>query len=187
MRVVSGELGGRHLVAPPGALTRPTSDRVREATFNALESLGVVADAVVLDLFAGSGALGIEALSRGAARAVFVERDRAALAALRANLEALGLGPDRAKVVVGDALTIGGEPADVALLDPPYDFDRWEELLADLRADVAVCEAGRALAPPGGWQLARVKAYGSTVVTILRRHEDDQDHDDQDHEQELQR
>lgn len=170
-------------MAPPGRDTRPTSDRVREATFNALESLGVVDGAVVLDLFAGSGALGIEALSRGAARAVFVERDRAALAALRANLDALGLGPDRAKVVVGDALTVGRDRADLALVDPPYTFDRWDELLTDLRAEVAVCEAGRALSPPAGWQLARVKAYGSTVVTILRRH----DQDNQDHEQELQR
>lgn len=183
MRVVAGEHGGRRLVAPPGHDTRPTSDRVREATFNALESLGVVDGAVVVDLFAGSGALGIEALSRGAARAVFVERDRAALAALRANLDALGLGPDRAKVVVGDALTVVLDRADLALLDPPYAFDGWEQLLAGVDADVAVCEAGRALAPPAGWRLARVKPYGSTVVTILRRH----DQDDQDHEQELQR
>ncbi|MEO7555284.1 MAG: RsmD family RNA methyltransferase, partial [Acidimicrobiales bacterium] len=76
MRVVAGELGGRRLVAPTGADTRPTPERVREATFNALESLDAIDGAVVVDLFAGSGAMGIEALSRGAARVTFVERDR---------------------------------------------------------------------------------------------------------------
>jgi 16S rRNA (guanine966-N2)-methyltransferase len=174
MRVVAGELGGRRLVAPAGHATRPTSDRVRQATFNALESAGAVEDAVVLDLFAGSGALGIEALSRGAARATFVERDRAALAALRANLDAFGLGRERAEVVVGDAeaLLAGGRlagPWDVALLDPPYSFGGWSALLDALDAQVAVCEAATVVEPPPGWMTARSKAYGSTVVTICRR------------------
>jgi hypothetical protein len=94
VRVIAGTLGGRRLVAPRGARTRPTSDRVREALFMALEPLEGLR---VVDLFAGSGALGIEALSRGAAHADFIEPDRAALAALRANLGSLGL-EDRARV-----------------------------------------------------------------------------------------
>ena len=174
MRVVSGALGGRRLVAPAGATTRPTSDRVREATFNALDSAGDLDAAVVLDLFAGSGALGIEALSRGAARATFVERDRAALDALRTNLDACGLGADRAEVVVGDGLALltSGRlagPWDLALLDPPYAFDDWNGLLDGLDAGVAVCEASTAVEPPEGWQMARSKKYGSTVVSICRR------------------
>ena len=125
MRVVSGEARGRRLVAPAGQDTRPTTDRVRESMFNALESLEAVAGATVLDLFAGSGALGIEALSRGAARCTFVEHDRAALAAVRANLEATGLA-GRAEVVSGDAhraltsFSAAGRRFDLALLDPPY-------------------------------------------------------------------
>src|SRR5579859_1944240 len=100
MRVIAGELGGRRLRSPRGEATRPTSGRVREALFS---MLGEIDGARVLDLFAGSGALGIEALSRGAASATFVEHAPPALAALRANLAALGLG-ERSRVVDGDAL-----------------------------------------------------------------------------------
>ena len=174
MRVIAGELRGRRLMAPRGQTTRPTSDRVREATFNALVSLAVVDDARVIDLFAGSGALGIEALSRGASHATFVERDRDALEALGENLARCGLGPARAEVVVGDALAMltSGRlvgPWDLALLDPPYAFDGWDELLVRLDADVIVCEGPHGMAPPPGWRLAREKAYGGTVVTVLRR------------------
>ena len=88
IRVVSGEFGGRKLVVPDGLATRPTTDKVRQAVFNSLDSAGLIDGAAVVDLFAGSGALGIEALSRGAATCVFVERDRAALQALRANIDA---------------------------------------------------------------------------------------------------
>src|SRR4051794_40017593 len=101
MRVIAGELGGRRIQAPGGRVTRPTGERVREALF---AMLGDIAGAGVLDLFAGSGALGIEALSRGAAGAVFVERDAQALLALRANLHALGLSPGRASVRRADAM-----------------------------------------------------------------------------------
>jgi 16S rRNA (guanine966-N2)-methyltransferase len=169
VRVIAGELRGRRLVAPPGTTTRPTSDRVREATFNALTSLDVVDGAVVLDGFAGSGALGIEALSRGAARCTFVERDRGALAALRANLERCGLGPDRASVVPGDIARVEGE-WDLALLDPPYAYDSWPDLLTGLDAQVAVCESGSPPPAVDGWAVVRQKAYGATVVTILRHH-----------------
>src|SRR5262245_37711296 len=101
MRVIAGELGGRRLQAPRGRTTRPTSDRVREALF---AMLGELRGARVLDLFAGSGALGIEALSRGAERTVFVERDAAALGALSANLDSLGLGDRCVEVRRADAL-----------------------------------------------------------------------------------
>lgn len=167
MRVIAGELRGRRLVAPAGSTTRPTSDRVREATFNALTSLGAIDGAEVLDLFAGSGALGIEALSRGAARCTFVERDRAALEALRDNLRRCGLDDDRARVVVGDAGSVEG-PCDLALLDPPYAFDGWGALLGGLRADLAVCESGAPIDVPEGWVVVRQKRYGATVVAILR-------------------
>jgi 16S rRNA (guanine966-N2)-methyltransferase len=123
VRVIAGRFGGRRLAAPPGAATRPTSDRVREAFFSIL---GPLDDAEVLDLYAGSGALGIEALSRGAARAVFVERDARAAGVLRRNLEALGLGSQEARVVRSDVLAAlrdaceRGETYSLVLCDPPY-------------------------------------------------------------------
>lgn len=171
MRVVAGEARGRRLVAPEGDRVRPTSDRVREAVFNALGSLDVVRGADVLDLFAGSGALGIEALSRGAAAATFVEADRRALHAVRRNLEGTGLA-DRATVVAGDAFEALGRLAPgrrfgLALCDPPYRFDRWPELLAALPADLVVAESGAEVAAPPGWALERHRRYGSTVVTFL--------------------
>lgn len=105
MRVIAGEHRGRRLFAPPGRSTRPTSDRVREAMFSMLESLGVLEGATVWDLFAGSGAMGIEALSRGAGRVTFVDQARPAVAATRANLGTLGYGPPRAVVVCAEALS----------------------------------------------------------------------------------
>jgi len=105
VRVIAGEKGGRRLIVPPGQGTRPTSDRVREAAFSMLDSLGVVTGARVWDLFAGSGAMGIEALSRGATHATFVEQAKGAVSATRANLAALGYGTTRATVVCGDVLS----------------------------------------------------------------------------------
>jgi 16S rRNA (guanine966-N2)-methyltransferase len=119
MRVVAGEFKGRRLHAARGVVTRPTADRVREALFS---MLGDVSGTRVLDLFAGSGALGIEALSRGAESAVFVERDRRALVALRRNLEAVGAGS--AEVAATDALRFvarGKGTFDLVFCDPPYD------------------------------------------------------------------
>jgi 16S rRNA (guanine966-N2)-methyltransferase len=123
MRVVAGTLGGRRLHAPAGDATRPTSDRVREALFSAL---GPLEGEVVLDLFAGSGALAIEALSRGAERAVLVERDRRAVAVIRRNLAELELHPPHAEILPRDALRAlrdareAGEAYDLVLIDPPY-------------------------------------------------------------------
>lgn len=174
MRVVAGELGGRKLVAPDGLTTRPTTDRVREALFNSLDSHGLVEDAIVVDLFAGSGALGIEALSRGAARCTFVERDRDALRALRENIAALRIA-DRCTVVTSDVIAWlpAARGIDIALIDPPYAFDGWTELLDRLHAHYAVCEAGREVPPPPGWTTWRAKRYGRTWSTVLERDGDD--------------
>jgi 16S rRNA (guanine966-N2)-methyltransferase len=176
MRVVAGEFGGRSIVAPGGTATRPTTDKVREAVFNSLGSSGLVDGAVVADLFAGSGALGIEALSRGAARCTFVERDRAALAALRANVASLGVD-DRSSVVVDDALVWLGAARglDLLLVDPPYRFDGWAVLLSRALSSGAghvVCEAETEIAADvhgDGWVVVRAKRYGRTHVTILER------------------
>lgn len=121
MRIVAGEWGGRRLQAPPGRGTRPTTDRVREAWMSTVSAY--LDGARVLDLFAGSGALGLEALSRGAAHATFVEMDAKALAALKANVDALGAA-DRTTIVKTDAVKYAGglaaESFDVAFADPPY-------------------------------------------------------------------
>ncbi len=137
IRIVAGELGGRRLRTPPGLQTRPTSERVRAALFNIL---GPIRDgAVVWDLCAGSGALGIEALSRGAGRAVFVDQDAAACRVLRRNLQELGLLP-RAQVIelpLGRFLSSQqrkAEPVDLLLADPPYASDEIGRLLDFLSA-----------------------------------------------------
>ncbi|MDQ2678444.1 MAG: 16S rRNA (guanine(966)-N(2))-methyltransferase RsmD [Actinomycetota bacterium] len=173
MRIVAGTARGRRLVAPAGDAVRPTTDRVREALFNSLVSLDAVRDATVLDLFAGSGALGIEALSRGATHATFVDSSPEALRAIRTNLEQTGLA-DRATVVRADArdhLTRGAATAarvDLALVDPPYSFDEWPSLLAALDAEIVVIESDREVDPGDGATVMRARRYGGTVVTIAR-------------------
>lgn len=121
MRIIAGEWRGRTIEAPPGSVTRPTADRVRETLFSMLVSrLGSFEGLRVADLFAGSGALGLEALSRGAAHARFVEANAMAAAAIRRNLEALSAGA-RAHVMIGSALLLPkAEPFDLILADPPY-------------------------------------------------------------------
>jgi len=172
VRVIAGSVGGRRLVVPEGATTRPTPERVREATFNALGSLGLVVDATVLDLFAGSGAMGIEALSRGAASATFVDRDAAARRAIEANLATCGFTPLAEVVASPVARFVAGSSErrwDLALVDPPYDFDGWPELLLDLPATVAVLESSTPVEPPFGWEVRRAKRYGRTHVVIAER------------------
>lgn len=169
MRIVAGDLRGRRLVAPAAAATRPTTDKVREAVFNALASLDVVVDARVVDLYAGSGALGIEALSRGAAHCTFVERDRGAVRAIDENIATLGVG-DRSRVVVGDGIASAAQlPADLVFADPPYGFDDWPRLLRAVRAALVVAEADAEVPAPIGWEQGRVKRYGRTWVTFLHR------------------
>lgn len=173
MRVVAGECRGRRLVSPPGSATRPTSDRVRESIFNALGSLDAIEGADVVDLFAGSGALGIEALSRGASTAVFVESDRTACSVITANLASCGLS-DRGSVVTADASVFESlRAADVVLADPPYAFDGWEALAGRLDAAWLVAESGKEIELGDGWQIIRSKSYGRTWVTIARRLHDD--------------
>jgi 16S rRNA (guanine966-N2)-methyltransferase len=175
MRVVAGELRGRRLAAPAGGSTRPTTDKVREAVFNSLLSLDLVVDARVADLYAGSGALGIEALSRGAAHCTFVERDRSAVAAITENIATLRLG-DRSRMIVGDGIATAPRlDVDLLFADPPYGFDDWPRLLRAVRADVVVAEAAREVPAPPGWEQGRVKRYGRTWVTFLHRADDAED------------
>ena len=169
VRVVAGTAKGRKLTAPPGRDVRPTSDRVREAVFSSLVSMDAVEGASVLDLFAGSGALGIEALSRGAATATFVDDDPQAVATVEANLVATGL--DGGTVVRADALRwLESAPRlDLALVDPPYEFAAWDQLLGRLRAGVLVAESDHELDLGAGWGVVRIKRYGGTVVTLAAR------------------
>ena len=171
MRVVGGTARGRRLVTPPGDATRPTTDRVREAVFNALASRDLVVGARVLDLFAGSGAMGVEALSRGAAHATFVDDDARARRAVGQNLATAGLA-DRAEVVAGKAerfLARAGPGFDVAFCDPPYAFAGWDGLLAALAAlpvGFVVAETAAELDLPAGWDAVRATRYGRTWVTF---------------------
>ncbi|MBI5487271.1 MAG: 16S rRNA (guanine(966)-N(2))-methyltransferase RsmD [Deltaproteobacteria bacterium] len=180
MRITGGAARGRRLVAPRGRDVRPTSDKVREAIFDRFGPAGVSGTA--LDLFAGTGALGLEALSRGASAAVLVDRDPAALAACRANAAALGESA-RARIVRADAFVFLGGPgrgleADLVLLDPPYVFERWEELLERLCICQAVRAGGmvvieraarRGPVTAAGYRALRSARYGDTAVDVLAR------------------
>lgn len=174
MRVVAGSLRGRAIVAPEGDATRPTTDRAREAMFNALDSLGALDDATVLDVYAGSGALGIEALSRGARHCTFVERDKRALDAVRTNVTKLGLS-DRTRVVAGDAFTsvVAQRNIDLLLADPPYGFADWDRFFTTIEPvvvddAVVVVESDREMNERDGWDIIRAKRYGRAWVTFLR-------------------
>lgn len=181
MRIIAGSARGTRLgPVPPG--TRPVSDRAREGLFSSLGE--AVEGAKVLDLFAGSGALGLEALSRGAAHATFVERDRAASAAIRDNLARTGLGP--ASVVPSDAgRFLGRVPGaasgfDLVFCDPPYDLEGpgLDGVLAQLGAralsaggwTVALTRGSRSSTPviPLHWALARRLSYGDSLVFLYR-------------------
>lgn len=172
VRVIGGMARGRPLRAPRTAAVRPTADRVREAIFDVLGSLGAVEGAVGCDLFAGSGALGIEALSRGAASMVFVETDPVALAALRANLEGTGFADRQGvRVVRQDArgfLAREPGPYDLVLADPPYAFSAWPALLEAVRAEVVVAEHRDPIELPRQLELHRSYRYGGTIVTVAR-------------------
>jgi 16S rRNA (guanine966-N2)-methyltransferase len=177
LRVVGGSAGGLRLVAPKGA--RPSTDRVKEALFASLGP-GPVDGAAVLDLYAGSGALGIEALSRGAATAVFVDRDRHALSAIRANLVTTGF-TEQARVYGSSVAAFVRRPPDepygLVVLDPPYDLST-EELGAALAAlagpgwlerDATVvveCRARSRPVLPDAWRVGREREYGDTLVVV---------------------
>ncbi len=169
--MVAGELGGRRLVAPDGTSTRPTTDRARcQAVFNSLGSAGVLDGAIVVDLFAGSGAIGIEALSR-------VLRT-----ACSSNVTALRCGPSTPTstcstcataargAAAADAATVAATiDADIVFADPPYEFDGWSDLLGRVTSDLVVAESGAEIEPPPGWSVLRAKRYGRTRVTFLER------------------
>jgi 16S rRNA (guanine966-N2)-methyltransferase len=182
MRIVGGRLKGRNLVSPSSREIRPTADRVRESLFNILAHAygNPIEGARVLDLFAGTGALGIEAISRGAKFALFVDNGTEARALLRANVEALGLG-GVTKVFRRDATNLGPahpvEPFSLAFLDPPYGKGLAEKALASLRDGgwllpeamlvVEEAKAARVVAPEGYQELER-RAYDDTEFVLLR-------------------
>jgi 16S rRNA (guanine966-N2)-methyltransferase len=171
VRIVAGEWGGRRLVAPPGRETRPTTDRVREAWMSAVAPH--LPGARILDLFAGSGALGLEALSRGAAHATFVDESARALKVLRENVAALGAG-DRATVVRGDAVRhAAGLPPrayGIAFADPPYGAGLAAALVeafaATPFAGLLCVEHGRG-DPLPELPGARTRRYGDTLLTFV--------------------
>jgi 16S rRNA (guanine966-N2)-methyltransferase len=173
VRVVAGSFKGRRLVAPRGTRTRPTADRVREALFSIL---GDVEGARVLDLYAGSGALGIEALSRGAESAVFVDRDAQAVAAIERNLAAVGAGARVAKQDVGRFLGRVEGQYDLVFCDPPYDFaSRLAGTLAERLPGVTppgariVTESDKRNPLELPFPLVTERDYGDTRIAIHER------------------
>lgn len=169
MRVVAGHLRGRRIESPTSDATRPTTDKVREAVFNALGSLDVVDGARVVDLFAGTGAMGIEALSRGASHCIFVEKDRHAVTTLRHNIDSLGITAVSTVLTV-DALSVSRDliACDVLIADPPYGFSEWASLLRGISAQCVVLESDRAIGAVDGWDTMREKKYGRTHVAFLQ-------------------
>lgn len=180
MRIIAGEARGRRLAAlgkgDAAAQLRPTSDRVRESLFSVLTGLGAIEGAQVLDLFAGTGALGLEALSRGARRAHFVENGRAALGLLDQNLRLTGMA-DRARVHRRDVRRLGtcpDTPATLIFLDPPYGRALGEAALSAAiaggwlaRDALIVWEEGAAITPPPGCTLRARRSYGDTRISLL--------------------
>jgi 16S rRNA (guanine966-N2)-methyltransferase len=176
MRVIGGSARGRALHLPKELDIRPTADRVREAMFDVLDHLDLVEEASVADLFAGSGALGIEAASRGASSVVLVDSDRAAVLAIQANLESTHLAEESTcRVVRAEAVSwcrSGRETFDVVFLDPPYAFEEWPTLLSIAPAEFIVIESNREIALPDRFALHRTYRYGTTLVTMARRQHD---------------
>jgi len=181
MRVLAGALKGRRLVTPRGHDTRPTADQVRLALMDALTPY--LPGARLLDLFAGAGGVGLEALSRGAAHATFVERDARAVAALRQNIEALGVAAETRVLRLDAARALGGlveagERFDIVFLDPPYDGTLVAVTLARLGAAPLVAPGGRVVAqhptkrpPPaeiGRLAALRTRRFGETTLTFFR-------------------
>ena len=177
MRIIAGQWRGRPIIAPKGEATRPTADRMREALFSMLASrLGSFEELAVADLFAGSGALGLEALSRGAASCVFVEQDRAAVDALKANIAKLGAKADvRAQSVL--ALPPATKPYDLILMDPPYGtgagavaLDKLGRLgWADEATWISIETAKNETIEVDGFTADVERVHGKGKITLLRR------------------
>ena len=178
MRIVAGKWRGRKLVAPEGLQTRPTADRTRETLFSMLASrLGSFEGLRVADLYAGSGALGLEALSRGAAHATFVETERAALKAIDANVTALGAAARISMRAMSATALTAGQVFDLILADPPYEPGSGTAVAANVaRAGwlstggwMAVeTQRGDAVAPPKGWEVVAERDVGRARLTLLR-------------------
>jgi 16S rRNA (guanine966-N2)-methyltransferase len=172
MRIIAGAWRGRPILAPAGQSTRPTSDRTREALFSMLASrIGSFEGLRVADLFAGSGALGLEALSRGAAHCIFVETDRAAIDAIRRNLAALGAEGDILSTPAEHARVPG--PLDLAFLDPPYGSGLAPAVLANLPlvpgAWASVETARSEMVAAKGLEVDAERVHGKAKLTLLRR------------------
>ena len=179
MRIIAGEWRGRPLIAPEGRGTRPTSDRAREGLFSMLASrLGSFEGLHVADLFAGTGALGLEALSRGAAHCLFIDKDRDAIETLRRNVDRLGAA-DRADIRAQgvEHAAPPARPCDLLLLDPPYASGLAQMALARI-ADpawvapgglVSIETDGEQLAPPPGFAIEAERRFGKAFLLLLRR------------------
>ncbi len=179
MRVIAGTYGGRLLKIPPkNADFRPTTDRVRESLFNILEHSFGISGATVCDLFAGTGSLGIEALSRGAVSAVFVEQSRINAGVISSNLQSLGLaGISMVNIApVERFLGSASQKFDIMFCDPPYKYEKTEEILAAIASRPLLCERGilvfehggkTALSPPLPWRVLQTRSYGTTAITIM--------------------
>jgi 16S rRNA (guanine966-N2)-methyltransferase len=167
MRVIGGSARGRPLKAKLPSTVRPTTDYAREAIFSMLESRGGLYDLVVADLYCGSGAMGIEAMSRGAAKVYFVDSDPACLAAVKLNLEPLGF--DAEAVFVRAQLPVWSAPddLDLVLADPPYGPLDLASVLNGVVAKRVVVENDRHMEPLDGWIVTKTKRYGTTLVTML--------------------
>ncbi|MHB8379464.1 MAG: RsmD family RNA methyltransferase [Acidimicrobiales bacterium] len=167
MRVIGGVARGRRLKAKLPATVRPTTDYAREAIFSMLESRGGLGDLVVADLYCGSGAMGIEALSRGAAKVYFIDTDPACLVAAKTNFEPLQLRGEA--VFVRANLPVWSPPHDLDLLlaDPPYGPLDLAGVLHGVEARRVVIENDRHMEAPEGWNVTKTKRYGTTLVTML--------------------
>jgi 16S rRNA (guanine966-N2)-methyltransferase len=170
VRVIGGAARGRPLRAKLPAGVRPTTDYAREAIFSMLESRGGLVDLVVADLYCGSGAMGIEALSRGARLVYFVDADAACLAAARENLEPLSLPGEARYLRVSLPSWEPPGDLDLVLADPPYGELDIATLLQGVSASRAMVENDRWMEAPPGWSVAKLKRYGTTLVTMVERH-----------------
>ncbi|MEC8334133.1 MAG: 16S rRNA (guanine(966)-N(2))-methyltransferase RsmD [Actinomycetota bacterium] len=167
MRVIAGVEKGRKLVAPSGDHIRPTKDRVKEAIFNSLHSYGLVNDKSFLDLFSGTGSLGIEALSRGANSVVFVDNNQEAIDCITLNVKKLNYG-SVSKILKTDALNFlkKEEYFDIALIDPPYKYEHWSALLEHINAHSIVIESSEKVILESDWQIIKSQKYGQTNLLI---------------------
>ena len=171
MRVIGGAARGRPLKAKLPATVRPTTDYAREAIFSMLESRGGLLDLVVVDLYCGSGAMGIEAMSRGAVKVYFVDSDPLCLAAAKLNLEPLQLHAEAQFVRATLPMWQPPNDVDLVLCDPPYGPLDVASLLKGVGASRVVIENDRHMEAPEGWIVTKTKRYGTTLVTMLEPHE----------------